>query len=126
MRETVNLFRVLWCAAVKPNRVLLCERHIMQRIVQGSAVGALATVLFGDISAVTANIPMVMLDMKYSRDAEREADDYAIAMLKENGIDLSNLIMTFAKLEKQTGNSAPYLSSHPPASERAERIRKAQ
>lgn len=98
----------------------------MQRIVQGSAVGALATVLFGDISAVTANIPMVMLDMKYSRDAEREADDYAIAMLKENGIDLSNLIMTFAKLEKQTGNSAPYLSSHPPASERAERIRKAQ
>lgn len=104
----------------------LHERHIMQRIIQGSAIGAVATALFGDVSAVIANIPTVMLDMRYSRDAEREADDYAIAMLKANGIDLSGLMMTFAKLEKKAGSSAPYLSSHPPAAERAERIRKAQ
>jgi predicted Zn-dependent protease len=83
--------------------------------------------LFGDVSAVIANIPTVMLDMRYSRDAEREADDYAIAMLKANGIDLSGLITAFAKLETEGGGgSAPYLSSHPPASERIERIRRAQ
>ncbi|MEN3367628.1 MAG: hypothetical protein V7606_4902 [Burkholderiales bacterium] len=104
----------------------LHERHIMRRIIQSSAIGAVATVLFGDVSAVLANIPTVMLDLKYSRDAEREADDYAIAMLKANGIDLTNLTLLFTKLEKSAGDSAPYLSSHPPASERIERIRNAR
>jgi Zn-dependent protease with chaperone function len=104
----------------------LHERHIMRRIIQSSAIGAVATVLFGDASAVLASIPTVMLDLKYSRDAEREADDYAIAMLKANSIDLSNLTLVFAKLEKSSNDSAPYLSSHPPASERVKRIRQAQ
>jgi predicted Zn-dependent protease len=104
----------------------LHERHILRRIIQGSAIGAIATALFGDVSAILANIPTVMLDMKYSRDAEREADDYAIAMLKANGIDLSSLTLVFEKLEKNAGDSAPYLSSHPPASERIERIRGAR
>lgn len=103
----------------------LHERHIMRRIIQSSAIGAVATVLFGDVSAVVANIPTVMLDLKYSRDAEREADDYAIAMLKTNGIAPSALALAFEKLGKNAGDSAPYLSSHPPAAERIERIRSA-
>jgi Zn-dependent protease with chaperone function len=101
----------------------LHERHIMRRIIQSSAIGAVATALFGDVSAVIANVPTVMLDLKYSRDAEREADDYAVAMLKENGIDLSSLTVVFGKLEKTTGDAVPYLSSHPPSSERIKRIR---
>jgi predicted Zn-dependent protease len=104
----------------------LHERHITRRIIQASAIGAVATALFGDVSAILANIPTVMLDMKYSRDAEREADDYAITMLKENGIDVSSLAQVFEKLGKEVGDSAPYLSSHPPASERIERIRGAR
>lgn len=104
----------------------LHERHLMRRLIQGSMIGAAATVLFGDISSVAANIPTVMLDLKYSRDAEREADDYAIAMLKKNGIDISALIHTFEALEKETGDHSPYLSSHPPANERIERIRAAR
>lgn len=104
----------------------LHERHIMRRIIQSSAIGAVATVLFGDVSAVIANIPTVMLDMKYSRDAEREADDYAIAMFKANGINLSTLTLVFEKLEKESGEATPYFSSHPPPSERIERIQKAR
>jgi Zn-dependent protease with chaperone function len=104
----------------------LHERHIMRRIIQSSAIGAVATALFGDVSAVIANVPTVMLDLKYSRDAEREADEYAVAMLKENGIDLSNLTEVFTKLEKASGDSVPYLSSHPPSSERVKRIRRSQ
>lgn len=103
----------------------LHERHLMRRIIQSSAIGAVATVLFGDVSSLVANIPTVMLDLSYSRDAEREADDYAIAMLRKNGISLSALIHTFEKLEQESGESMPYLSSHPPAAERIERIRNA-
>ena len=103
----------------------LHERHIMRRIIQSSTIGALATFLFGDVSAVIASIPTIMLDMKYSRDAEREADDYAIAMLKANGIGLSKLALVFEKLDKDSNAPVPYLSSHPPASERIERVRNA-
>lgn len=104
----------------------LHERHLMRRIIQGSAIGAIATVLFGDASSVVANIPAVILDLKYSRDAEAEADAYAIAMLKKNGIGLLALVHTFEKLKEESGEHAPYLSSHPPTSERIERVRSAR
>jgi Zn-dependent protease with chaperone function len=100
----------------------LHERHLMRRVIQSSAIGAAAMALSGDVSSIVAGIPTIMLDLKYSRDAEREADDYAIAMLKANGINLSNLTLLFEKIDDKSEDSTPYLSSHPPASERIERI----
>jgi predicted Zn-dependent protease len=97
----------------------------MRRVIQSSAIAAFATLLFGDVSAIVANIPTLMLDLKYSRDAEREADDYAIAMLKANGMSLSSLVQGFEKLEDKADGITPYLSSHPPTAERIERIRNA-
>lgn len=106
----------------------LHERHLMRRLIQSSAIGAAAAALFGDVSSIVATVPTLMLDLKYSRDAEREADDYAVALMKENGIGLSNLTHLFEKLGEKTEDAAPppYLSSHPASSERVERIRKAQ
>lgn len=101
----------------------LHERHLLRRIVQSSVVGAAAAVLFGDISSVVAGVPVLMLDMKYSRDAELEADDYAIAMLKANGIPASSLALAFEKLGKKSVEAPPYLASHPSATERIKRIR---
>lgn len=103
----------------------LHERHLMQRLIQASMTGAVITALFGDVSSVAANIPTVMLDLKYSRDAEREADDYAIAMLKKNGISPEAMMRTLEALEKKSGGGSPYFSTHPLASERIERIRAA-
>lgn len=103
----------------------LHERHTMRRVIQSSAIGAAAMALSGDVSNIVAGIPTIMLDLKYSRDAEREADDYAVAMLKVNGINLSNLTLLFEKIATES-EDAPYLSSHPPASERVERILKAR
>jgi len=103
----------------------LQRRHLMRRLIQSSAIGAAATVLFGDVSAVIANIPTVLLDMKYSRDVEREADDYAIALFKANGMSRQKLAYVFEKLgEKEAagGGVPPYLSSHPASAERVERI----
>jgi Zn-dependent protease with chaperone function len=105
----------------------LHERHLMRRLVQSSAVGAVVTLLFGDVSAVVANIPTVLLDMKYSRDAERDADDYAIAMLKTNGIPLSHMADAFEQLKRKEGDGGmPYLSTHPPTAERIAHIRQAE
>lgn len=103
----------------------LHERHLMRRLIQSSVIGAAATVLFGDVSAIAANIPTVMLDLGYSRDAEREADDYAVAMLKENGIKPSSLARMFELLNERGMQAPPYLATHPPTAERITRIRSA-
>jgi Zn-dependent protease with chaperone function len=103
----------------------LHQRHLMRRIIQVSAVGAIITVLVGDVSTLVANVPTVLLDMKYSRDAEREADDYAISLFKANGIKLSSLAYVFEKLGEKSDNSMPYMSTHPSSSERIARIRAA-
>ena len=105
----------------------LHERHLMRRIVQSSAIGAIVTVMFGDVSSIIVTVPTLMLDMKYSRDAEREADDYAIAMMKANGIPLSQFSDSFERMKTKEGEAPPpYLSSHPSTDERIAHIKNAQ
>jgi Zn-dependent protease with chaperone function len=107
----------------------LHQHHITRRIIQGSVVTASAAMLFGDVSSLLATAPAAMLDMKYSRDAERDADDYAIAMMKRNGIPLEHLVAVFERLQKLEDehgvNAGAYLSSHPASAERIARIRAA-
>ena len=105
----------------------LHRRHLTQRLVQSSAVAAGTWLLFGDVSGMLAAVPTLALDLKYSRDAEREADDYAVAMLRHNGIDREHMVQAFLKLEQaERGPSTPYLSSHPANAERIARIRAAR
>ena len=112
----------------------LHQRHLTRRIVQSSAIAATTSLLFGDVSSVLTTLPALALDLKYSRDAERDADDYAIAMLNLNGIPLGHLAEAFIKLRQQelrgSGNGAraadSYLSTHPATAERIARIRAAQ
>jgi hypothetical protein len=99
---------------------------MLRRMIQGSVVGLVSVALFGDVSSVVSAIPTALLDMKYSRDAEREADDYAIAMMQANRMHLHGLVLTFEKLSKKSPQASRYLSSHPAPSERVERIRLAE
>lgn len=113
----------------------LHQHHMTRRVIQGSVVAAGATMLFGDVSSLLATAPAILLDMKYSRDAERDADDYAIAMLKHNGIALTHLITVFERLQAwqqqqrrqpgAPGAADVYLSSHPAGAERIARVRAA-
>ncbi len=106
----------------------IIEHHFTRRLIQNSTIAVGATMLFGDVSSVIAGIPTLLLDLKYSRDAERDADAYAISVLKNNGIPVENLALVFAKLKQQAkGNEpVPYLSTHPLTEERLEQIRKAE
>lgn len=103
----------------------LHERHLMRRIIQSATVGATIAILFGDASTMLTTIPAVMLDLKYSRNVELEADDYAIAMFKKNGISLNKLAQIFEKLDNAPADYSNYLSTHPASQERIERILKA-
>lgn len=99
------------------------RRHLMRRLVHGAATGAAAMALFGDASALLATVPALLLDLKYSRDAEWEADDFAAALMDAAGLDPGRLAVALERLAGEDGHTHAYLSSHPATTERVARLR---
>lgn len=117
------------------------HRHLMRRLFASAAVGAAAAVMFGDVSTVLAALPAILIELDYSRAMEREADAYAIELLRANGISTGSLATLFERMEeahdkrrseksKSAGEGRErsqwpaYLSTHPPTPERIELFRK--
>ncbi|MBK4736867.1 M48 family metallopeptidase [Noviherbaspirillum pedocola] len=101
----------------------LRRRHLMRRLVHDSATGAAMTALFGDASGLFAALPAMMLDTRYSRDVEREADDEAAMLLRSNGLASSKLADALEKLSAGRKEPPPWLATHPPTPERIARLR---
>jgi Zn-dependent protease with chaperone function len=103
----------------------LHERHSLRILLQNSISALLIAGLTGDISNITAlsaAIPTVLMQAKYSRDFEREADAFAFEYLDSRGVStnaLSNLLLRLEQSESDDGDDFPgWLSSHPPSRER--------
>lgn len=108
----------------------LSRRHSLRMLIQGSIVGFVVTWYLGDVSNVAAGLPTLLLQSRYSRDHEREADAYAAAMLEANGISPSRLADILEKMEQahvsktcgddceQDDAFGAYMSSHPATRER--------
>lgn len=111
------------------------RRHSLRRLMQALGVGVLVNLFVGDVSSVLAATPAFLLDQKYSRDFEREADRYAIDMMRANRIPLSPMADLFEKMRgsraaEQGGRAAQkdapeYFSSHPGDDERIAKLRAA-
>ncbi len=106
------------------------HRHLMRRLFASAAVGAAAAVLVGDVSTVLAALPALLIELDYSRSMEREADAYAVDLLRANGVPTDSLATLFERMQKahdKRGSSSQwpaYLSTHPPTPERIELFRK--
>lgn len=101
----------------------LRHRHLMRRLVHGAAIGAASMALFGDASGLVAGLPALMLDLRYSREAEREADLYAAGFLKAGGLSAATLARALERLADGKEDGPAYLSSHPATEERIVRLR---
>jgi Zn-dependent protease with chaperone function len=115
-------------------------RHLMRHILQNSVAGLIMATITGDILSVTslsATLPTALVDAKFSRDFEREADDAAIAYLKRERIPLRRYAEILARLQVEhnakSKGAAPgetgfrdYLSTHPDTGERIRRIMAAE
>lgn len=109
------------------------RRHSLRMLVQSSIVAIVVAWYIGDVSNVAAGLPTLLIEAGYSRDHEREADQYATALLRFNGLSPARLADMLAKLESAhdegedaegTGGSAfDYLSSHPATRKRIESLR---
>jgi Zn-dependent protease with chaperone function len=98
-------------------------RHLVRRLVHGTAVGAAGMALFGDASGLVATLPTLMLDLHYSREAEREADLYAANLLKAGGLGAASLAAALERLSRLKEDGPAYLSTHPATAERIARLR---
>ncbi|MGI9232941.1 MAG: M48 family metallopeptidase [Woeseiaceae bacterium] len=103
-------------------------RHSLRILLQNSTSALLIAGLTGDISNITAlaaAIPTVLMQAKYSRDFEREADDFAFEYLEFRGVSTNALSELLQRLElsesdesDDSGGIPGWLSSHPPSRER--------
>jgi peptidase M48-like protein len=106
------------------------RRHGVRQWLQNSVVTLFIAWYVGDISSVVATAPAVLLQAKYSRDFEREADSYAAEVLRANGIPLSYFADILERFETERqgagsvkGVTIDYLSSHPTTAERLRLLR---
>lgn len=113
-------------------------RHALRHALQSSAAGLLLAAITGDILSVTsfaATLPTTLVEAKYSRDFEYEADDAAVAALDRLKIPRQRFTDFLARLQadhdKRTGKELPaaaqqasdYLSTHPATAARVARIK---
>lgn len=109
------------------------RRHATRAMTGSSLTAAVSATLFGDFSAVAAGLPAVLTQMQYSRAMELEADDYAVQVLRRNGVepdDLADMLEALERAHPGEGNvprwlrrSMAYLSTHPDTAERIARLR---
>lgn len=113
----------------------LRQRHILRHVLQNSAAALLIAVSVGDLTSLTslaAAAPTLLLQAKFSRDFEREADDFSIDYLAKHGIPPEMYGAILQRLEEKKrsggkdGDGADYLSTHPATRERIERARGAR
>jgi len=106
------------------------RRHALRHLLQNSATALLVATLTGDIVSVgsfAATMPTVLIDAKYSRDFEREADMAAVRYLKMKGISVRRYAEILARLDAehyQERDAAPrlgeLLDNHPLMLERVQ------
>lgn len=99
--------------------------HSMQLLLQSSVAGAFLAFYIGDISSLLVVAPATLLQARYSRDLEEQADDYGAALLRKNGMSPALLAEALQKLAKshRVADQAGYLSSHPATDERMRHLR---
>ena len=111
------------------------RRHIMRSVLQNSAIVVVMTLVTGDVSSVTAlggAVPALLLQSRFSREFEAEADAHAIELLQRAGLPTGHLASMLERLESShradeddDGGLMDYIASHPPTRERVKAIRDA-
>lgn len=108
------------------------QRHGMRLMVQAGLLAAAGSLAFGDFSGWLAGAPVLLGQAGYSRDAEREADQAAIRVLRAAGLSPLAMVRFFEALAQEAGGEekdesglAIAFSSHPADAERIRAFRDA-
>jgi Zn-dependent protease with chaperone function len=102
------------------------HRHSLRGVLQSSTVALGIATMTGDLGSLTAlsaTLPTLLVELKYSRAFELEADDYAVDLMNAAKIEPRTLGTILKRLTKgRADDRTGYFSTHPAPSERVERI----
>lgn len=104
-------------------------RHPTEVFLKELGTYALIGLIFGDVTggSVLAGIGNIMIGSAYGREAEREADDFGVAMMNGAGLNAAPLADFLDRLHTQQGQIEELFSfvlTHPASKERAGTVRK--
>jgi Zn-dependent protease with chaperone function len=101
--------------------------HGLKALVKSSISSAILGVLIGDFSGLLTSLATFTIDAKYSRDYEREADQYVIDTMSAHDISttcMADLFEAMADKDKSANaSSRSLLSTHPAMDERIKALR---
>ena len=99
------------------------HRHGLRQVLQHTALGLILTYLTGDTSSLVGALPVMLMQLGYSREFEREADRYALDYLRSAGIPphrFADIMQRLDHRHEEDSGIGNYLSTHPATSERIE------
>jgi predicted Zn-dependent protease len=107
-------------------------RHTMRNLLQSSAAAVIAGAVTADaasLSLAVTGAPLILMQARYSRELEAEADDFAFERLKQTGRSPESFAVIMEKIAASTDADKPhfadFLSTHPVTAERIARARAA-
>ncbi|MCL4182459.1 MAG: M48 family metallopeptidase [Burkholderiaceae bacterium] len=105
------------------------ERHGLRLLLQGSVLALFMTWYLGDAGSWLAAAPAALVQATYSREMEYEADDFALRLLRAQGLSSEPLAVMLEKLQAARAGAGKadaagtWLDSHPRTAERIARLR---
>ena len=106
------------------------QRHTLRQLLQNSMTALFLSLMLGDVtsaSSLAVTMPVFLVQMKYSREFETEADDYALTYLRRHAIDPDYLLVILnrmATIHKEAAGAPDFLSSHPATAKRIAHLRR--
>ncbi|RFP87847.1 peptidase M48 [Rhodobacteraceae bacterium 63075] len=102
------------------------NRDATRNALRTAGSAGLLSMVFGDFSGGTIAVVLAeqMLNAGYTREAEREADDFALEAMRRAGVDSAGLASFFEFIMEKQGDvpeGLGYFMSHPPSDARAEK-----
>ncbi len=110
------------------------HRHTLRHVVQGALLAFILVAITGDatqISSAVASVPLIFVELGFSREFEREADRFAHRLMRDEGVPLRAFPDILLRMETYWQEHSPfagdeeeagwsrYLSTHPTTEERA-------
>lgn len=114
----------------------VARRHAVRRSLQAGILSVAVAMISGDasgLSEVLTSVPIILTQLGYSRDMEREADDFALRFLQTHHIPTHRFVDLMSRMDDdpdcrdKPGCTDPgwmdYVSTHPGTNERLQRFR---
>jgi hypothetical protein len=99
------------------------QRTAIPLTILGAVLGSQVGGIVGELAQLGINVTAGSVFLKYSRDAEREADLVGAQILYDVDYDPFSMAEFFTKLQSKGGGRGPqFLSSHPDPGNRAQRV----